>query len=227
MDINTKNNLFKEAQRTLDIVVATVMKKFSYGLDKDEIYGFALFGLAEAIEKYDPDIGNSIGAYAAPRIRGAIYDGLSESSNLPRSMIRKILFLKKHNDMDMYENIDDDAADKIEATHKIAEKLKEMATAYVVSVAKPELFPDDDKKANAETLLHQKESNKQLHEAIDSLGEINKKIIICFFFKDMNISETSKHLGFSASAISRKLKVALHLIRTEFDKKNTDYYNPT
>lgn len=52
----------------------------AYGLDRADLEQLAFRGLLEAIDRYDPLRGSPFPAYARPRIRGAISDGASHSS---------------------------------------------------------------------------------------------------------------------------------------------------
>jgi RNA polymerase sigma factor FliA len=52
----------------------------AYGLERADLEQLAYRGLLEAIDRYDPLRGAPFGAYARPRIRGAISDGLARSN---------------------------------------------------------------------------------------------------------------------------------------------------
>ena len=45
-----------------------------------------MFGLIDAIERFDPQRGVKFETFATPRIRGAIYDGLRQLDWVPRSV---------------------------------------------------------------------------------------------------------------------------------------------
>ena len=46
------------------------------GLDYEDILSFGVFGLLDAVDKFDPSKGFVFQTYAIPRIRGAILDEL-------------------------------------------------------------------------------------------------------------------------------------------------------
>jgi len=54
-----------------------------------DLVGAGLMGLVNCIDNFSPELGFKFETYAAPRIRGAILDGLRESDWLPRSYRRK------------------------------------------------------------------------------------------------------------------------------------------
>ena len=55
-------------------------------VDPGDLVSSGVFGLIDAIERFDPDRGVKFETFAAPRIRGAIYDGLRQLDWVPRSV---------------------------------------------------------------------------------------------------------------------------------------------
>ena len=55
----------------------------------DDLVGFGVFGLFDAIEKFDPDKHVKFKTYAVTRIRGAIFDELRSIDWVPRSVRQK------------------------------------------------------------------------------------------------------------------------------------------
>ena len=61
----------------------------------------------------------------------------------------------------------------------------------------------------------QKEKQKILHEKINELSSIEKKVILCFYFKELSSNEIAILLGISAGSV----RVTLHRARTKLFKK--------
>ena len=55
-------------------------------VDPGDLVSSGVFGLIDAIDRFDPDRGVKFETFAAPRIRGAIYDGLRQLDWVPRSV---------------------------------------------------------------------------------------------------------------------------------------------
>ena len=55
-------------------------------VDPGDLVSSGVFGLIDAIDRYDPGRGVKFETFAAPRIRGAIYDGLRQLDWVPRSV---------------------------------------------------------------------------------------------------------------------------------------------
>ena len=55
-------------------------------VDSGDLIGSGMFGLIDAIERFDTNFGVKFETFAVPRIRGAIYDGLRQLDWVPRSV---------------------------------------------------------------------------------------------------------------------------------------------
>ena len=55
-------------------------------VDPGDLVSSGVFGLIDAVERFDPERGVKFETFAAPRIRGAIYDGLRQLDWVPRSV---------------------------------------------------------------------------------------------------------------------------------------------
>src|SRR6056297_1888976 len=55
-------------------------------VDAGDLIGSGVFGLIDAIERFDPEHGVKFETFAVPRIRGSIYDGLRQLDWVPRSV---------------------------------------------------------------------------------------------------------------------------------------------
>jgi RNA polymerase sigma factor FliA len=55
-------------------------------VDPGDLVSTGVFGLIDAIERFDPNQGVKFETFATPRIRGAIYDGLRQLDWVPRSV---------------------------------------------------------------------------------------------------------------------------------------------
>jgi RNA polymerase sigma factor for flagellar operon FliA len=63
-------------------------------VDLDDLVSDGYLGLMDAVDKFEPDRNVPFRAYAVPRIRGAILDGLRAADWVPRSVRRRIGVLR-------------------------------------------------------------------------------------------------------------------------------------
>jgi RNA polymerase sigma factor for flagellar operon FliA len=65
-------------------VARHLRRRYHLDVATDELESFGQFGLVEAASRFDPGRGCSFPAFALPRIRGAILDGIGELASTPR-----------------------------------------------------------------------------------------------------------------------------------------------
>src|SRR5690606_1408874 len=58
-------------------------------IDPEDLNSYGIFGLVDALEKFEPDRGVKFETYAIARIRGAVFDGLREQDWVPRTVRQK------------------------------------------------------------------------------------------------------------------------------------------
>ncbi len=75
-------------------VAARIKLGLPRSVDLADLVSEGILGLIDAVEKFDPERGHQFRTYAAPRIRGAIIDGLRAADWVPRSVREKLRDLK-------------------------------------------------------------------------------------------------------------------------------------
>ncbi len=216
MDRSDKDALATRFMPLVDRIVSTEKKKIGGDIEVDDLRSFALEGLAEAINRYDETKNVSFQTYAQHRIRGAIYDGAAEADWFPRRLRRKIAFYRRAEEMLEAQNDTPPPADKVEAVHRLADALKELATAYVTSYAADEENEPVSEPAQAEYLLEKKRYCEKLKKRIDALPEKKRTIIYKYFFEDLKLVDIAEQMGVTKSWISRLVTMALDEIRAGF-----------
>lgn len=216
-----RDALALEGMHTVDVVVFHMMQKLGGGLDADEIRSFALTGLAQAIDRYNPQRNTKISTFAAPRIKGAILDGLSQNKMLPRRLARQIAFIQKSDEIMQYESANPPPQDKMEAVHLLADRLKDLACAYVTTcTATVETVADPEENYDPETIVDRKRYYEQVQKAVSELPPKQKALVTKYFYEEQSLVEIATELGHSKSWASRTLRAALKNIRRHFCTKD-------
>ncbi|MGB0148345.1 MAG: FliA/WhiG family RNA polymerase sigma factor [Ilumatobacteraceae bacterium] len=83
---SARDHLIVHYSPLVKFVAGRVGSGLPRSVDPADLVGYGVFGLIDAIEKFDPSHGVKFETYAAPRIRGAIYDGLRELDWVPRTV---------------------------------------------------------------------------------------------------------------------------------------------
>ncbi len=224
MESHERDLLVRDNLRYVERIIAVERRKLGTGInvEKEDIRSFALEGLASAIDRYDPARNVPFMAYAAPRIRGAIYDGLCQSNLFPRRLLRKIVYYRKTETM-LRSYVDTPPpGDKVEAVHRLADTLKELATAYVTTYAaetevEPELPP-----VNADTNLERRRFRTELKVSVAALPKKQHHVVHAYFFDDLTLAQIAESMNISKSWASKLLKSGLATLRKSFGKNRAE-----
>lgn len=188
----------------------------SYGnhVEYDDLVSYGVFGLIDAIEKYDTNRGVKFDTYAQLRIRGAIIDYLREIDWLPRSIRQKAKELEK-----TYQELegelghaasDKEVAERLGVTiDEFQKKIQYVSTYSVVSLddllEQKREFQSDivDGDTSPGAAIEQDALNNILIEAIGILPEKEKKVITLYYYEELTYKEIGKLLNISESRVSQ------------------------
>lgn len=211
------SNKEKIVKRYLQLVKYTLSRMaipIPRGLDSEDLASFGVFGLLDAISKYDPAKGFLFSTFAIPRIRGAILDELRKYDWISRTgrdklrklnaALEKVLRDKGHTDDDsIMQEMDVD-----ENTYR--ETLILASQSYVISL--DEVITLDDGEVSIESTLadsnegmaavieHQEEIDR-IKNALSRLPEREMQIISFYYYEGLNFKEIAKVFGVSESRI--------------------------
>ena len=102
-------------------VASRVATGLPASVDQADLVSYGMFGLIDALEKFDPGRGNKFETYAIPRIKGAIIDELRAMDWVPRSVRFKAREIEK-------------AYSDLESIHKRGPTEKEVAARLGVTL---------------------------------------------------------------------------------------------
>jgi RNA polymerase sigma factor for flagellar operon FliA len=185
-------------------------------VEEDDLIGWGVLGLLDAVEKFDPAQKVSFETYASKRIRGAILDHIRSLDWAPRSLRRKARRLKEANAELKDELERDPSEEELAARLKMSEdelfQLKtEIYGAYILSLddsvsgEEGELTLGDV--TSSETARSPVESaarnevEEQLAEAIGRLPEQERQVIVLYYYDELTLKEIGELLKLTESRI--------------------------
>jgi RNA polymerase sigma factor (sigma-70 family) len=210
-----KNALAQSAMPELEKIVGANHRRFGRHLEREEIYSAALNGLAHAIERYDLSSSVSIGVFARARMQGEIFDRMSSMSRLPRRVLRQVAAFRIADEQARADEALPPPDSRVEAAHRLADRLQELATIYVSVGSFHGDFADSEGMA-PDARLEQEQYFQQVHRALNRLPEHHRNLILKVFFKELSLREISQEEGRSASWVTKKLQGALGALRQQF-----------
>jgi len=200
-------------------IASRVCQSLSSAVDYDEVLCNARLGLLEAAKRFDCGQEVDFRTFAYYRIKGAIYDGLRRSGWLPRTLYAKIKFEEAANEYlqnrslgSVREQSHYETHDKVEE-NSVTETVNSLASIYIISLdASEDLEVADTNSASVEQRTEFMQIRKHMRDAIGTLPEKEKQLIMMYYFQNKTLEEVGEKLGLSKSWTSRLHGRALSLL---------------
>jgi RNA polymerase sigma factor for flagellar operon FliA len=186
-------------------------------VEQADLASYGMFGLIDAIEKFDLSRGIKFETYAIPRIRGAIIDELRALDWVPRSVRFKAREVEKaHTEIEGREKrapTDREVADhlgtSVDELHDIINQI-----SFVSVMALDEMISSEKGEgvSLAETLadmsgtdpglgLEANEMRAMLSGAINQLTDREKLVVVLYYFEGLTLAEIGEVLGVTESRV--------------------------
>jgi RNA polymerase sigma factor for flagellar operon FliA len=182
-----------------------------------------VFGLIDAIEKFDAGHGVKFETYAAPRIRGAIYDGLRELDWVPRtvrSQARRIEQAMSELERTLgRSSTEDELAAHLEISiDELASWLSEVAATTVGTLDRAISMgfePEADELDGAHTpviAVEAEELRGVIREAVRDLPERERLVLSLYYDENLTLGDIAEILDITESRVSQlHARSVLHL----------------
>ena len=195
----------------------------------DDLVGYGVFGLIDAIDKYDPEKNVKFKTYAVTRIRGAIFDELRLIDFVPRSVRQKTREIES-TISSLEAQLGRTASDQEIAGAMGMDETEYMKTIQKISgtsiISLNDLWysgDDNDKVSigdsiespsslNPDVMVVNDEIRRVIVEAINELPDKEKKILVLYYYEDLTLKDIGQVLQVTESRVSQlHTKAVLHL----------------
>lgn len=200
-------------------------------LDLGDLISYGIFGLIDAIERYDPGLGSAFESYALGRIKGAIIDELRAVDWVPRA-VREHARAVQTALAELEARLRRTPTDEELAAHmqitvsRLGELLHQISLTSLIAL--DDLFVDDHgrHRALAETLhdphavdpqrrVEHRELRAALAAAIDKLSDRDRTVIMLYYFEGMTLSQIGDILQVTESRASQMHTKAVLALRAK------------
>ena len=210
--------------------------KFPPFISLEDLESYGVFGLLEAVEKYNPDLGTSFKAYANSRIRGAIIDEIRKLNWLPRTMWQKLQLLnntKERLQKELGGRVSNGAlaeamgvstAELNKLTAQI-NLLSQSSLDETLSTAEGEQLRWGDMIRDPHSpdpldIVVKKENTRLLAKAIEELPEKDRIIMALYYEENLTLKEIGQVLEVSESRVCQLHARALNRLRSKLDQRD-------
>ena len=229
-----REQIILEYAPLVKIVAGRLSMYLGYNVEYDDLVGYGIFGLIDAIDKFNAQKDVKFETYASLRIRGSILDQIRKMDWIPRTVRQKQKKLDeaiKRIEMKTGKNAtDEELAAEVGITDD--ELLIWQSQLKITNVVSLNEFveqgsePIMDAKGNShfiqpEDKIEENELKEVLKDTLETLTEKERKVIEFYYYEELTLKEISKILGVSESRISQLHTKALAKMR----KRMGDYMN--
>lgn len=223
-----REKIILEYAPLVKVVAGRLSMYLGYNVEYEDLVSYGIFGLIDAIDKFDCLKDVKFETYASLRIRGAILDQIRKMDWIPRTIRQK----QKRIDAAIKEietqygrsATDEEIAKMLGITdEEYLDWQSQMKITNVVSLN--EFLEQGSEVSNEagstkssafespEEILERDELKKMLAQALELLTEKERKVILLYYYEDLTLKEISNILEVSESRISQLHTRALQKMR--------------
>ena len=214
------------------MVASRVGMRLPSSVEHADLVSYGMFGLIDAIEKFEIGRDVKFETYANSRIRGAILDELRAVDWIPRSVRSKARAVDRaHAELEGELHrapSSTEIADRMEISESELRGIQGQV-ANVNLVALDEVLGAGDRIEQVSALdtvqrarshdpartFEAKETKFLLSQAMEQLGEREKVMLVLYYYEGMTLAEIGRVLGVTESRISQMHTAAMARLRTK------------
>jgi RNA polymerase sigma factor for flagellar operon FliA len=228
-----REKLIIEYAGLVKVVAGRMGMYLGYTVEYDDLVGYGVFGLIDAIDKFELTKGVKFETYASLRIRGSILDQIRKMDWIPRTLRQKQKKLDQAmqdleaklgrmptneelaEDMELSKDELDGLVNQTQIAGLVSldEYLEQGSEVRVEAGNKPAF-------QQPEQVVERQELKRLLAEAIDSLTEKEQKVIALYYFEELTLKEISNILEVSESRVSQLHTKSLRKMREKLGDEN-------
>lgn len=226
-----REKIILEYAPLVKIVAGRLSMYLGYNVEYEDLVSYGIFGLIDAIDKFDAGKSVKFETYASLRIRGAILDQIRKMDWIPRTVRqrqKKISAVIKEIELASGKSATDEDIAKALGISDVEydEWQSQMKVTNLVSldefIEQGSDISDDrnisSKIERPEEVIEKEELKKILAEAMEQLTEKERKVILLYYYEDLTLKEISNILEVSESRISQLHTKGLQKMKSKMGK---------
>ena len=202
-----------------EYIVYSIINKYTYYFDKDDLYQVGMIGLIDAYNHYEEDKNTKFSSFAYFYVLGKVKEHLRNTNlvKVSKELVKLNTSIEKARDYLTqklnYIPTDEEIALFLEIDVEKVRQAKEANKLVMSLETENEQEQDMYNKIGYEEIGY-REDILDLRKEIDNLNEFDRNIIIKRYEEGLTQSELSQELGINQVKVSRKEKEILTRLRT-------------
>lgn len=228
-DIEAKTILIEKYIKLVKIIAGRLYTSYGTNVEYEDLVSYGIFGLIDAIEKFDLNKQVKFETYAQIRIRGAIIDHLRSLDWIPRSVRQKSKLLE-----DAYTKLENQlgrSASDSEVAKELGISIKELqelvlqtASLNVISLEETIFEMNAIKNTDKENqlpdeLVCKQETYYSLRDSITQLPDRERQVISLYYYNNLTYKEIGNVLDISESRVSQLHSKAISRLKIKLINK--------
>ncbi len=211
-------------------VAGKISMSMPQNVEFEDLIAYGVFGLIDAINKFDPTRGIKFKTYAMTRIRGAIFDELRSIDWVPRSIRQKakqieLVISELENKLGRTVEDEEIAKEMGVTGEEFQIILNKLSGAAILSLNDIWYLGDDSdelsiietleapENMNPDVLIEKEEIRDHIVDAIKKLPDKEKKVIVLYYYEDLTLKEIGAVLDVTESRVSQLHTKAIMRLR--------------
>ena len=226
-----KEKIILKYAHLVKYVAGRMVMHIGQHVEYDDLISYGIFGLIDAIDKFEPERNIKFETYASLRIKGSIIDNIRKMDWVPRTLRQRNkqfeqAFMQLEDALGR-EPTDEELAKKLSLT--LEETQEMMKKSSVVSLVSLDDYLDQNYETafpqsmasqadTPESYVNKQELHNMLTETIEKLSEKEKKVVTLYYFEELTLKEISTIMGVSESRISQIHSKAILKMQTRLGR---------
>ncbi|HYX43958.1 MAG TPA: RNA polymerase sigma factor WhiG [Acidimicrobiales bacterium] len=237
--VDARNRLVLHYSPLVKYVAGRVSSGLPHNVEQADLVSYGMFGLIDAIDKFDPERGYKFETYAIARIRGAIIDELRSIDWVPRSLRAKARAVEK-----AYTKLEHELlrtptdAEVAEAMGTSEEDLQALFAqiSFFGLVALEETLSVGPERADSVTVadtipdpgagpvaaFEEEETKEILVAAINRLPEREKVVLTLYYYENLTLNRIGQILGITESRVCQIHTKAVLQLRSKLGQSQRE-----
>lgn len=226
-----REQLILEYVSLVKLVAGRLNMYLGYTVEYDDLVSYGVFGLIDAIDKFDLCKGIKFETYASLRIRGSILDQIRKMDWIPRSVRQKQKQIESA--ISKLEKEKGSNVRDVDIANELCISLDEYrgweSQTNISNVASLDEFMEQGTEGTVkefrnstyiepEDAVDREEIKNMLMEALELLTEKEKKVVLLYYYEDLTLKEVAGVLEVSESRISQLHSKALEKMKKYLGK---------
>lgn len=231
--LEIKEDLVRKFIPLVKYIASRVIIGKSKYIDYEDLVGYGMLGLMDAIKKFDETKGMKFSTYASIRIKGAMIDQIRKDSPISKGAMDKLNRYNQTVDKLQSELLREPSNQEIAVEMGISlSDLSEIENYinYISVVSLEDLIfsedddipligtIEDDKSPSPEKSYEEKEQLEFLGRAIEMLKEKDRQVLTLYYYENLTLKEIGKILNVSESRVCQLHSRAILHLRSTLQK---------